>query len=149
MISVGTRVREPALVPCAALAFREAVRPLLVRLLELDEPRLLRLRALRGREFLLIQGNADDLPWSDGLIYLGKDEAAPRLLLPTTLAPNVPSALFERGLARHCATGPRPSTAPWAVSLEPPLVVSLAEARPLSLRAARAWLDLSPLIEPP
>jgi len=149
MISISSRVREPALVPCAALALNDAVPPLLARLLELDEARLSRLRAVHGNGFLLVQGTSSDLPWSDGLLYLGKDEAAPRLLLPTALAPNVPSPLFERALARHCQKGPHPLPAPWAVSFEPPRLISVAEARPVSLDRARAWLAVPSLGEPP
>ena len=142
MISIDARVRESALAPSAVLALREVALSLVARLLELDEQRLSRLRAVRGAEFLLLQGSPSDLPWCDGLIYLGKDEAAPQLLMPTTLTPNVPTALFERALARHCQSNPAPLLGPWAVSLEPPLLISLAESRPLSLERVRRWFDV-------
>lgn len=141
MIAVELRVREPPLVPSAALALHDATSALLARLMELDEARLSRLLIVRGVDFLLIQGSAADLPWAEGLIYLGKDEAAPQLLLPTSHAPNVPSTLFERALARHCKSGSPALLGPWAVSLEPPLVISLAEARPLSLQSVRRLLE--------
>ena len=141
MIPVEARVREPPLAPGAALALREIANALLTRLLDWDEARLSRLHAVRGPDFLLVRGSASDLPWSDGLIYLGKDEAAPQLLLPTSLAPNVPSPLFERALARHCQAGTPAMPGPWAVSFEPPLVISLAEARPLSEQVVRRWLE--------
>jgi hypothetical protein len=116
---------------------------LVARLLELDEQRLSRLRAVRGGDFLLLQGSPGDLPWCDGLIYLGKDEAAPQLLLPTTLTPNVPTALFERALTRYCQSSPAPLLGPWAVSFEPSLLISLAESRPLSPERVRHWFDVS------
>lgn len=146
MIAVGARARELPLEPCAALALGGAVPPLVTRLLELDEERLSRMRAVRGRLFLLIQGGANDLPWSEGLLYLGKDEAAPRVLLPTTTAPSVPSALFERALARRCADAAL--AGPWAVCLEPRLVISVASAQPLSRQRVRTLLDLPPTAEP-
>lgn len=147
MIAIEPRVREPPLAPCAVLALRAAADALLARLRALDEARLSRLQAVRGAHFLLVQGNARDLPWSDGLIYLGKDAAAPQLLLPTAQAPNVPSALFERALARHCRSGPRGLPGPWAVSFDPPLVISLAESRALSLQTVRRLLEASPPVE--
>ncbi|HYQ04722.1 MAG TPA: hypothetical protein VER96_38875 [Polyangiaceae bacterium] len=149
MISIDARMREAALVPSAALALREVTQSLVARLLELDEQRLSRLRAVRGADFLLLQGSSSDLPWCDGLIYLGKDEAAPQLLLPTTVTPNVPTALFERALVRHCQSIPAPLLGPWAVSFEPPLLISLAESRPLSPERVRRWFDVSQAKELP
>lgn len=137
MISVNARPRERALTPCAALAWADAVPALLTRLAELDPARLARLRAVHGTRFLLVLGEGDDLPWVDGLTFLGKDEGAPRLLLPTTHAPTVPSALFERAVARHCSE----LSPPWAVTLEPPCAFSVSRAEPLSLARVRGLLE--------
>jgi len=140
MIAVGARARERALEPCAALALEESVPALLVHLLELDETRLSRLSAVHGPRFLLVLGETEDLPWTFGISYLGKDAGAPRLLLPTTLAPSVPSALFERAVALHCAELP----APWAVSLEPPRVISVSRAASLSRARVRGLFEARP-----
>ncbi|MCB9564908.1 MAG: hypothetical protein H6708_31365 [Kofleriaceae bacterium] len=47
---------------------------------------------------LAVVGDAARLPWVDGVAYLGRDLAAPSLLVPTTLAPDAPPALVERAL---------------------------------------------------
>src|SRR4051812_11035522 len=127
MISLTARPREHALTPCAALAWADAVPALLTRLAELDPARLAQLRAVHGSRFLLLLGESDALPWVDGLTFLGKDEGAPRLLLPPTHTPSVPSALFEHALARHCPE----LSPPWAVTLDPARVLSVSRAEPL------------------
>ena len=60
-----------------------------------------------GLGTLLLIGAAEELPWVDGVVYLGRDPEAPSLLLPTTLEPDVPAPLFERAiLARARAAAP-------------------------------------------
>lgn len=46
--------------------------------------------------------------WIDGIIYLGRDPAAPGLLLPTALLPGLPVDLLERALLRRFAGQPSP-----------------------------------------
>jgi len=41
-------------------------------------------------DIVLLMGETARLPWVDGVLYLGRDPRAPRLLLPTQLRPSVP-----------------------------------------------------------
>jgi hypothetical protein len=59
-----------------------------------------------GPDVLLVVG--DELPWADGVVYLGRDPDAPKLLLPTTLMPEVPVDLFERALLHKFADAAAP-----------------------------------------
>jgi hypothetical protein len=87
--------REPPLEACAVVAFGEAAKKLRV-------PKSM--PCIRTAEMVLLIG--DDLPWADGVVYLGRDPAAPKLLLPTTLRPDVPLDLFERALLKKFEDAP-------------------------------------------
>jgi len=139
MIAPGVSARAEPLVASAALALGPAATRLLERLLQLDDARLLRLRGVAGDGLVLICGAAADLPWSDGVLYLGRDDSAPRLLLPTTTGPNLPSALLERAVARRFEDRASELTSPWAVCFEPPLLIPTGNALPLSRDALEAW----------
>src|SRR6478752_2009668 len=134
MVKVGQAARALPLTPSAALSLGPGVPALAARLLELSDAHLQRLRGVVGNELLLVLGDAVDLPWSDGVVYLGREPSAPELLLPCTATSDVPAPLLLRALlARHRA---RP---PLALSFEPPLVFSVEEARPLSREALATW----------
>ena len=85
---------------------------------------------MRGTGLLLVLGREEDLPWIDGIVYLGKDPGAPSLLLPTTLEPDVPPALLERAILARA----RGMEAPIAVLVDPPALAGTGVARPV-LRA--------------
>ena len=97
--------RPEPLESLAVVAFDGAARSLARRVLEASDDRLSRLRAAGGTAAcaLLILGVADDLPWADGAVYLGKDPEAPSLLLPTMLRPDMPLPLVERAVLRQSA----------------------------------------------
>jgi hypothetical protein len=122
--------REP-LTPSAVLGVGEAARALFRRLRELPEERLLRLRAARSEAALVVCGDAGELPWADGVVYLGRDADAPSLLLPTTLTVEQPLSLFERSLVKRSKSEPRAGSPPWAVCFAPWLVLSAGSARPI------------------
>jgi hypothetical protein len=94
--------REPPLVPCAVAATGDTARRLAQRLLELDRAIFSRLYGVAGQTTLLVLGAEANLPWVDGVSYLGRDAAAPELLLPTHIEPLVPTAnLLERALRKR------------------------------------------------
>lgn len=79
--------REPPLTPAAVLATGDATQALASAVRErLDAG--LELRAAADADSLLVLGDAGDLPWVDGVRYLGWDG---RTLTPTTHRP-LPSA---------------------------------------------------------
>jgi MoxR-vWA-beta-propeller ternary system domain bpX5 len=128
--------RRDSLDPVAVIGLGPVARALAERLLRLADDRLALLRGLAGEHLIMVLGEASALPWVDGVTYLGRDVQAPQLLLPTTLAPAVALAIFERAMARHAAGRP----GPWAVLAAPPLLVSVADARPIERDHVGHWL---------
>jgi MoxR-vWA-beta-propeller ternary system domain bpX5 len=61
-------------------------------------------RGLGGADWVLLLG--EEPPWVDDLVYLGRDPAAPRLLLPTHLAPYAgtvqAAAMLDRRVTAQC-----------------------------------------------
>lgn len=98
MIEISWRPREVPLVPRVAVARGDAARALARRLRALDDAALAALDGAAGDGVIAVAGAADALPWVDGVIYLGRDDAAPALLVPTALAPELPVALVERAI---------------------------------------------------
>jgi MoxR-vWA-beta-propeller ternary system domain bpX5 len=130
VIQVGLRPRGEALPAVALLAHGTPARRLAEKLLAVAEPG--RWQGVAGRELLVVLG--DDLPWCDGVRYLGREPEAPSLLLPTTARFSVAPALVERHLL---AKGER---APIVVCDAPAVIVSLAGARPIAHRRLSEWL---------
>jgi hypothetical protein len=107
-------------------------------------------RLLAGAEWSNIRGVAthtgivllgNDLPWVDGIIYLGRDTTAPQIYLPTTQTVNVPPALLARAISRPSGSTSGPPSAPqppWAVVDH--FIISLAAAAPLARSRIEAWL---------
>jgi hypothetical protein len=138
-VGVTWSLRSEPLVPCACIG-RGAVAQALGRaLLTLDRARLSRLEACAGEGLLIVLGEVADLPWSDGITYLGRDEAAPHLLLPTSRRPDVPVDLFARALAAHV-----PEAAKGGAILPDPvdglLWVPVAAAGPIERASLEAWM---------
>lgn len=126
--------RERPLDPRAAAATGEVADRLLERLRELPDDRLGRLRGVVGDDLLVVLGAPDDLPWVDGIVYLGRSEDAPALLVPTHQAPSVPEALLESAVLGR-ADQHQP---PLALLPRRALLASVAAARPLSVEALGA-----------
>jgi hypothetical protein len=125
-----------ALAPLAVAASGEPAMALAGRLLTLDDASLARLKGVAGERLLIVLGEEELLAWVDGVTYLGRDEAAPSLLLPTALEPDVPAALFERALLKHLQRA-----APIAVLPGAQLLTSVAAARAISRQTLSDWLN--------
>ncbi|MCY1082603.1 bpX5 domain-containing protein [Archangium lansingense] len=105
------------------------------RVLEADDAALARWSGVAGPGVLVLLGDTESLPWVDGLVYLGRDTAAPSLLLPCTLAPDVAPALLERALVARAS-----GSTPLAVLPGSAHLVPVGAARPVSRDTVRAWL---------
>lgn len=116
--------RFDALAPQALIAFGAATR-LRVKLLTLDDEKLANLQGVFAENLLFVSGAAENLPWADGVIYLGRDAQAASILLPTNLRPNVPVDVFEKSLLRQFA-----AQKPFAVVEDK--IISVGAMRPIS-----------------
>lgn len=120
--------RQP-LTPHAVLARGDVVMPLLRRVAELSSERRGRLRGVHGAGVVVLLGGPDDLPWVDGVAYLGRHADSPQVMWPTTEMPTVAPCVLERALGRHF----QGVGAPWALWREGSglVVVSCARALPV------------------
>jgi hypothetical protein len=109
---------------------------LAARLLERDDEALGALRGVAGAGILAVLGEERHLPWTDGVIYLGRDASSPSLLLPTNREPLLPPPLLERAVLARLRN-PHP---PVAVLAAPPLLVATGPARSICREQLEAWL---------
>jgi len=114
-----------------------AAEALALRVLERSDDELSRLRGQVAPQLLVVLGDEDQLPWSDGVHYLGRDPRAPLLLLPTHLEPSVPADLFQQALV--AARGDLAT--PLAVLTDPPGLVGTGIARGIHRAALESWLN--------
>ena len=110
-------------------------RALARRALAVEDALLARWSGVAGPGVLVLLGDTESLPWVDGVVYLGRDAAAPSLLLPCTLAPDVAPSLLERALVARAHVG-----TPLAVVPRSAHVVPVGAARPVSRVTLGAWL---------
>ncbi len=129
---------SPRSEPLAALAVA-AVGPVSLalarRALSATDAQLGAWSGVAGPGVLILQGGTESLPWVDGAVYLGRDAAAPSLLLPCTQAPDVAPALLERALVAHAD-----SQTPLAVLPRSGQLVPVGAARPMAREALALWL---------
>jgi MoxR-vWA-beta-propeller ternary system domain bpX5 len=129
--------RPVALEPVGLVAPAACAVALGRRLLELSTDHLHALQGVATPDTIVVLGDSACLPWVDGVVYLGRDPAAPRLLLPTLDAPSIAVDLFERAVLKQMQ-----AESAVAVVLTPqPQLIGLAVARPLDARVLAAWLE--------
>ena len=105
------------------------------RLLAMEDEQLTRLTGVAGPDLLLAMGDVPDLPWVDGVKYLGRDARARELLLPTAVEPSLPLELVHRAFALEFSDAAR-----IAIIDDPPLVVPVGAARELARAEINRWL---------
>ncbi|MES1245732.1 MAG: hypothetical protein ABUT39_29265 [Acidobacteriota bacterium] len=142
LLPVAWRPRPVPLDPVGVAARGGAARTMARRLLARGDEALSRLSGVAGPDLIILLGDATALPWVEGAAYLGRDAHAPSLLLPTNREPAVPLPLLERALLIRAAR--LHAEPPLAVLLDPPLLASTLEARPLVRSQVQAWLEGTP-----
>jgi hypothetical protein len=118
---------EPPLAARGALASGEPARALALRLLERTHV----CPALAGPGALIALD--PELPWVDGVTWIGPCPDAPELWLPTLSRPSLPPALVLRALRLAGHTGP--------LLLTPAGVYPLGAVGDLDPERLRAWLE--------
>ncbi|MBZ4420437.1 hypothetical protein [Myxococcus sp. RHSTA-1-4] len=137
--------RSEPLEPLAVAGEGPVALALARRVLSEDDARLASWSGVAGPGVLVLLGPAESLPWVDGAVYLGRDSAAPSLLMPCALAPNVASSMLERALlARVGMEG-----TPVAVLPASGHLVSVGAARPVDRATLTAWLEPPPAVSLP
>jgi hypothetical protein len=139
-IAPSWRARALPLAPCAVLALGVTANRLGERLLRLAPERLASLKAVASARALLVLAASEELPWRDGVRYFARDPAAPRLLLPSALEPDLPLALFERGVERLVGREAFARGAPWLVCRDSSLILATAAARRIDRARLETWL---------
>lgn len=127
--------RAAPLVPECVAAVGPCSLLLAARVLEREESSLSALEGLATEDAILFFGEANVLPWVDGVSYLGRDPRAPLLYLPTALEPDMPVELFERAISL------REGAVAFAVLVSPPLLIPTHERAPVDRAALRGWLE--------
>ena len=128
--------RASPLEPVGLVAFGPAALALARRLLASSDDDLARLSGAWASGMLTLVAAPEHLPWVDGVVYLGRDDRAPSVLLPTNHTTTVPLELFERALRNRWPEA-RP---PLAVLHDPQRVWSLDPARPIARATLETWL---------
>ncbi|SCX44013.1 hypothetical protein [Variovorax sp. EL159] len=111
----------------AAVARGAAARALHARLLQLAPEQQSGLSAMAGPDLLVVVGDADALPWVNGVAYAGPVHEAPGLWLPTVEEPDLPLDLIARSLQRE-----HPKRQPLLLWPRPAFVLPLDRLLPLS-----------------
>ena len=119
--------------PAAVVASGDIAKDLVRKLLASDHTKWGSWKGVATSDAIVLLGEAESLPWVDGVSYLGSDERAPHLLLPTNRDPNVPSDLLQQALIEQ-------SPFPPPLAFIGNIVVSLSQARELSRDVLRSWL---------
>jgi hypothetical protein len=127
-VAVEWVARATPLAPSGVIARGAAAPALARRLLSHD---LADLACVAGPGLLVLLGA--DLPWVDGVVYVGRDPAAPELLLPTALAPTVAPPLLAHAVKRTVDGSP--------IAVIPGLIVPCADARTIDRGLLAAWLE--------
>jgi MoxR-vWA-beta-propeller ternary system domain bpX5 len=122
-------------VPAAVSASGTVAKDLARKLLALDQTKWESWKGVVTFDTIILLGEAESLPWVDGVSYLGSDERAPHLLLPTNRDPNVPLDLLQQALVEQSPFQP-----PLAFVETRNTVISLSQARELSRDVLRSWL---------
>lgn len=90
--------REDPLVPLAVAACSAVLsRDTTLKLLKREDSELAKLQCIAGSGVLFILADENELPWLDGVVYLGQERNS-TIYIPTNLQASAPLPLLERAL---------------------------------------------------
>lgn len=134
-VKIKWHLRKDPLMPVAVVGFGDVAKDLARKLLTSDHSKWTNLKGVATSDGIVLLGEAESLPWVDGVGYLGSEQRAPHFLLPTNREPDIPSDLLQQALIEQSPFPP-----PLALIEARNIVVSLAQARELSRDLLRLWL---------
>jgi hypothetical protein len=134
MDTLAWRERAHGLAPAGLVAGGAALRALLRELGRRDAAAVQGLSVTATPSLLVVLGDAERLPWVDGVAYCAPEPEVPGLWLPTRLAPTLPPDLLHAALRRRAGES---RLLLWP---EPALVLGLDGALPLQ-PAVLDWLN--------
>jgi hypothetical protein len=115
--------REFALAPQAVAACNSVLaKAMAAKLLKRNDDELRTLQCVAGSSVLFVIGDESDLPWLDGVVYIGQERNS-TIYVPTMLQASAPLPLLERALLSANPT----LMPPIAVLPNASLVLSLAK----------------------
>lgn len=126
--------RTPGLMPGGLVAMGPLARALLRELGQRDTAALDGLSLVATRDMLVLLGDADKLPWLDGVRYCAPDPDVPALWMPTHLQTVLPPDLVQGAMLRRA---PHARLLLWHA---PQLALPLDGARAVDA-ALLAWLE--------
>lgn len=128
--------RAETLAPVAVIGLGAAAVALARRALDRSNERLAKLAGCAAPGLLVLSGPKEELPWADGVVYLGREAGSSGVLMPTLLAPSVPVPLLERALQRRF-----PLAAPPFVLLpERHLLIPMGSSQTVDSQVLTEWL---------
>ena len=132
-IQVKWQPRAEPLEPVGVVACDEVALKLASKMLHRTSEELSALSALTTERELVVLGQSEDLPWADGVCYVGRCPEAPALLLPTILdcTPH-PQLVLTRLLIEL-------KEAPVLVCPPLALMMSVAQTTMISSSALKSW----------
>ena len=133
LIQVTWHTRAEPLEPAGVVACDEVALKLASKMLHRTSEELSALSALATDRELVVLGQSEDLPWADGVCYVGRCPEAPALLLPTILncTPH-PQLVLARLLIEL-------KEAPVLVCPPLSLMMSVAQTTMISSSALKSW----------
>jgi hypothetical protein len=137
-LKVDWRPRDRPLVPEGQVATGRVAQALARRLLRSDPEALARLKGVAGDDVLVVLGEPGDLPWVEGIAYVGRDPRAPALYMPTNLEPVVLPDLLQAAVLRKSAGG----VPPVVILPSPAVIVAVGSGRPIERAALETWLGM-------
>jgi hypothetical protein len=139
VFKLNWHLREEPRIPTAVVAVGPVAKEFAMRILASDDLSMVRWKGIATSDAIVLLGESETLPWVNGVAYLGSDERAPHLLLPTNRDPNVPVDLLQQALIERCPFPP-----PLAMIESSNTVVSLSEAREITREVLKSWLLAAP-----
>jgi len=122
---ISWQAREIPLSPVALFVSLPQLPLLAQKLNSRFSDEILPFRAVYSANGFILLGEQEQLPWVPEIRYLGLDNEAPHLLLPTNLSPSLPLALIDRAIFTQVPDSPA------AIIPGKRLLFPLAQARSL------------------